>query len=134
LKEEAALDCFLFFLSKNEPETIFSYNQAPGQMMEKRADPRSSASIGVRFFYGNMFYSGTITDISKKGMFINTTDCMPRDFNIVILIHYKNDIVSVNSRVVRLRQNYNRFDGMGIEIIHPKKNYLEFVESLRTIS
>ncbi len=103
-------------------------------MIEKRADQRIPVSIEVRYFYGKMFYSGTISDISKKGMFINTAECIPPNYKIVIIIPYKNDLLTVNSRVSRLRQNSGCFDGMGIEILHSKNNYIEFVDSLITIS
>jgi len=103
-------------------------------MMERRSDQRIPVRIEIRFFYGKMFYSGTVSDISKKGMFINTADCVPPNYKIVIIIPYKNDLLTVNSRVSRLRQNSGCFDGMGIEVLHPKNNYIEFVESLRPIS
>lgn len=103
-------------------------------MIEKRSDQRIPVSIEIRFFYGKMFYSGTVSDISKKGMFINTAECIPPNYRIVIIIPYKNDLLTVNSSVSRLRQNSGHFDGMGIEILHPKNNYIEFVDSLRVVT
>jgi len=102
--------------------------------MEKRTDQRIPVSVEIRFFHGRMFYSGTLSDISKKGMFISTVECIPPDFRTVIIIPYKDDLLTVNSRVSRLRQNSGCFTGMGIEILHSKNRYLEFIDSLTAVT
>jgi len=103
-------------------------------MSEKRAHQRISVYIELRYFFGKMFYSGTASDISKKGMFITTAECIPPGSETVLIIPCKGDLLIANSRVIRLRQKNSCFDGMGIEISHPKNNYIEFVNSLGTFT
>ena len=45
--------------------------------MEKRAYSRIPANLDARVLYGNLIYSGKVTDISEAGMFINTKVSFP---------------------------------------------------------
>ncbi len=40
--------------------------------MERRSYPRMSTKIDARFFYGNLFYSGTVSNISQLILFFDT--------------------------------------------------------------
>jgi hypothetical protein len=99
--------------------------------MEKRAFVRIPVDIKVRFNCNNTEYSGTITNLSEKGMFISTVETyLPFDVQFEIPISLKEEIlhVSVNLNRIILSPDSN---GMGVEFANPPEKYLEFVSSLK---
>jgi hypothetical protein len=98
--------------------------------MEKRAYERMPADIEVRLPYGNKFYSGTILNLSEKGMFISTKKFYPSDS--MLSIYIDNKPVNLLSRVRRYRMTAGHLDGIGIEILNPQKKYLDFIDDLRS--
>lgn len=102
--------------------------------MERRADKRIPVNVEVRFFYAKMFYSGTIAEISRTGMLINTGDCVPPESKVVVIVRTEDEeLLIFHGRVSRLRQIDGRFDAMGIEVLKPVNKYKEFVDSLSTV-
>ncbi len=99
--------------------------------MEKRNFKRISASVDARFLYGDMFYSGTILNLSEKGMFISTKICLPSSSIFVLIVRIKDDLLKVHARVKWVTKMNDYYDGMGVEILNPQKKYLEFIDSLR---
>jgi hypothetical protein len=98
--------------------------------MEKRACKRMPADIEVRLPYGNKFYSGTVLNLSEKGMFISTKKFYPSDS--MLSIYIDNEPVNLLSRVRRYRITNGHLDGIGVEILTPKKKYLDFIDNLRS--
>ncbi len=99
--------------------------------MEKRNYQRISTAVDARFLYGDMFYSGTIMNLSEKGMFMRTRICLPFNCLFEIIINKKDVLIKVNVRVKRVTKINGYYDGMGVEILNPQKEYLEFIDSLR---
>jgi hypothetical protein len=99
--------------------------------MEKRAVERIAAEIDTRFFYGNMFYSGTAVNLSERGMFVHTHSCVPANSEFLVIIKDKKELIKISARVKRVTKTEDRFDGMGIELLNPSARYLEFVEGLK---
>ena len=56
--------------------------------IEKRSYERVRTNMDVRFYCGNMFYSGTAINISKGGMLIKTGNCLPITSGIVVIMFY----------------------------------------------
>jgi hypothetical protein len=98
---------------------------------EKRAFNRISAKIEARFFFGNIFYSGTVLNISEKGMFINTRRVLPSDAMFVIIIREDNELLKVIAKVKRVVYSTAEKQGMGVELLSPSVGYLQFINSLR---
>jgi hypothetical protein len=102
----------------------------PVTSAEKRAFKRINAKIDARFFYGNIFYSGTVLNISEKGMFINTKRCLPSDSMFVIIIREENALLKVIAKVRRSSAGSSS-DGMGVELLRPSADYMEFINRLQ---
>jgi hypothetical protein len=101
--------------------------------MEKRTYERMPVEIDARFFCGKMFYSGTVFNLSAEGMHINTKKCFPSGTSVVIIICNGKDLLQVNTKVKRLTRTDGSYCGMGIEILNPSKNYLDYLDSLRPV-
>lgn len=104
-----------------------------GSFKEKRAYERIPASIAVRFSCDNLSYSvyyGTVDNISKNGMLIRTGSCFSSNTNIRLFI-YKEKILLVNAKVRRLIKTEGFYQAMGVEVVGPDEEYLEFIDSLR---
>ncbi len=101
--------------------------------MEKRIFERIPSSLAVRFPHENMFYSGTVLNLSEKGMFISTKRLFPAYSVFSITIKRENELLKVFVRVKRAMKTNGYYDGIGVEILNPQKKYLEFVENLRLL-
>ena len=99
--------------------------------MQKRVYDRLPANVDVKFFYGNMFYSGIITNLSEHGMFIRTRRCLPFESKFEIFFHLKDDVLKVPAKVTRIVKTDVFFDGMGVELFNQPAQYLEFVNSFK---
>jgi hypothetical protein len=80
-----------------------------------------------------MEYSGTVTDISKNGMFIKIKEmCFPFNSQLEILILLKKEVLKIPVKVSRIIKSTVLYDGIGVELINPPQNYVEFVDNLRS--
>jgi hypothetical protein len=97
---------------------------------EKRLHQRITANIDARFFYGNLFYSCSVLNLSEKGMFIHTRRCLPQNALFVIIFRTGDELVKVIARVKRIQNNASSCDGMGLELLNPSAEYLVFVHGI----
>lgn len=104
---------------------------SPLKAMERRSHTRMSTKIDARFFYGNLFYSGTVSNISQKGMFINTRRLLPSGAIFVVLIRIENQLLKVIARVKRNIRDNGSSDGMGVELLSPSVTYMDLVSGLQ---
>ena len=100
------------------------------KVTERRSHTRISTKIDARFFYGNLFYSGTVSNISQKGMFINTKRLLQSGSIFVVLIRIENQLFKVIARVKRNIRNNSVNDGMGVELLSPSAMYMDLVSGL----
>ena len=100
--------------------------------MERRSSNRIETNFKARFFYGNFFYSGTITNVSDSGMFINTKRFLPTDSMFVVIIRLENVLLKVIAKVQRLTATEDNGAGIGVTLVSPSHNYLEFIHSIKT--
>jgi hypothetical protein len=101
------------------------------KLIERRAYRRIPTKIDTRFFYGNLFYTGTVLNLSEKGMFINTRRYLPPESILVVIIHIDNELMKVIATVKRSVRNNSDCDGMGVELLRPSVGYVEFVKSIK---
>jgi desulfoferrodoxin (superoxide reductase-like protein) len=100
--------------------------------MKQRAFERITTSLRVNFSIGNEIHSGTLTNLSKNGMFINTQNCLPPKSKFDILIPSDEGVMSVSVKVRRLLKVSNDYDGMGVELLNPSSQYFEFFNRMRS--
>jgi hypothetical protein len=98
---------------------------------EKRAVERISTSKDLRFFHGCEFHSGTTYNISDSGMFISTTRCFPSPSKLLIFFHRENSLLAISARIKWVRRTNGSCNGIGVEIVNPRRDYLNFLENLK---
>jgi c-di-GMP-binding flagellar brake protein YcgR len=110
-----------------------SLKEKTGDMkfIERRAYRRIPTNIDARFFYGNLFYTGTLLNISEKGMFINTKRYITSESMLVVIISVENELLKIIATVKRSVRNNSDCDGMGVEVLRPSGGYVEFVKGLK---
>jgi hypothetical protein len=97
--------------------------------MEKRAFKRMPAIIECHCC--NIECFGTITNLSANGMFIRSQKIsFPLESQFEICIPLKEKILAVCVQVNRLTKSNSYYDGVGIELVDPSQEYLDFVSTL----
>jgi hypothetical protein len=97
--------------------------------MENRAFERIPVDFEIRLPFGNMFYSGKVLNLSERGMFISTKRSYPLDS--VLTIQIEKETVYLLAKVRSFKITDGNLEGVGVEILNPPQNYLEFVSSLK---
>ena len=108
--------------------------------MKKRAHERIPVDLDISFLQFNTKYSGTVKNISKNGMYIETY--MPLPFNskldlhmpfkarLKILIDFNNEVLEVPVQVKRLVNNGTSLIGMGVMLLNSSPSYMDFMSGL----
>jgi len=71
-------------------------------------------------------------NISENGMRIETCKCLPSNTEAKLIVYGNNKVLSVPVKVTRVIKNSGFYDAMGIEVLNPPKDYLEFVQTLKS--
>ena len=100
--------------------------------LEKRAFERFPANLQARLFFGNMIYSGMVTNLSKNGMFVSTKVKFPvnTEFMMVVLLNNRTLKMSIKVRRAINKEGYFHSEmdsGIGIELLDTPQNYLDYV-------
>ena len=99
--------------------------------MQRRAAERIPANITVRFYCNDVDCSGTVTNISERGMFIYTSDMLfPFSSEFTIALPTDTGLCSLDAKVCRITKTADSYDGIAVELRDPPRNYLEFVNKL----
>ena len=108
--------------------------------MKKRAHERIPLDMEISFLQSDTKYSGTVKDISKNGMYIETDTPLPFDSKLdlhmpfkgrlKILIDLNNEVLEVPVQVKRLVQKGTSFIGMGVMLLDPSQSYMDFMSGL----
>jgi hypothetical protein len=102
--------------------------------MQRRAFERVPADIKIRFYSCNTDYSGTIKNLSENGMFISTDKMLfPFDSTIEIMIPFNEKLLKVPVKVVRMTRSDDVFDSIGVTLLDDHRDYLEFVNNLKSV-
>jgi hypothetical protein len=104
----------------------------PSMFKERRTCQRIQTNIDARFFYGNLFYSGTVSNVSDTGMLINTKRFLPADSMFVIIIRLENELLKVIAKVKRHTSTADNSAGMGVVLLSPSRSYLDLVNKMKT--
>jgi len=101
--------------------------------MQRRASERIPSNFTARFSCCNCDYEGTVLNISEEGMFIMTNRMsFPFDSDIEILVHTGSEILKIPVTVMRINKSRDYYDCLGVKIPAPSRNYVEFVNSLKS--
>lgn len=98
--------------------------------MEKRAFKRKPINLYASFFYRRKSYTGTVINLSRNGMGIETMKCLPLKSKFEILIKKRG--LKVPVKVSRIIGKGNVCSGMGIELVEKPLNYIKLVDSFRS--
>jgi hypothetical protein len=100
--------------------------------MEKRASARIPANVDVKFRSNGDDYSGTIVNISERGMFITTKEMnSPFDSEFDVVIPLEDNHLQVPVNLSRFILSPDSDDGLGVELSNHSPEYLNFVNSLK---
>ena len=94
---------------------------------ERRRKKRIYSDIDVRFFWGNLFYSGLVSNLSENGMFVKTKLCLPPESMFILLMPLEGMLMKVVARVIRKVKPGDGLDGMGLELINVPPKYTSSV-------
>jgi hypothetical protein len=102
--------------------------------MEKRAFKRLPVYIDVAFHCCNKDCHGTVTNMSEKGMLIRIQNvsfsCLSQ---IELSLLLKKGAMRVPGKIVRLIKSPDARDEFGYQLEHPHRQYLDFVNSLKSL-
>ncbi len=87
------------------------------KLIEKRAHRRIPLTLQVNFLYQNTIYTGTVTNISSNGMYIETENFLPLITQFEVRVPLMDEVMEVPVRVIRLVETDRHFTCMGVELI-----------------
>ena len=91
--------------------------------VQKRALERTPANVNVSFFFDKMFYTGVVTNVSQRGMFIRTMVGLTEGLLFPVILRREREVVSVLARVRHKRNTGYPHSGMGVELIRPPAHF-----------
>ncbi len=100
---------------------------------QKRAYGRIPSSLVVKYFHRGSICYGLITDLSDKGMCINSGVCLPSNSSIKLLLPLKEEVLELPVKVRRVVRTDTFYDTMGVEVLDPTDKYLKVVESFKDV-
>lgn len=98
--------------------------------MEKRAFERIDTSLPVNYFCEHTLYVGTVKNLSGNGMFISTSNFLPCNNFIDLLMALKDEVSRFPAKIVRIEKINESDYNIGVEIVNPPDKYLNFVGNL----
>jgi hypothetical protein len=99
--------------------------------MEKREFDRNPLFLEVHCL--NKEYFGTVLNLSEKGMFIKSHKIdFPFLMQFELYVTLIDKTFKVPVRVNRVTKSNGYYDGIGVEVLDPPADYLEFVDSLKS--
>lgn len=101
------------------------------RLIKKRAFKRFPSHINVRFNCGDTDYSGTITNISKGGMFIKTGRMsFPFESQFIVVMILDGGVLHVRVKVIRITKSDDIYNGIGVALLDAPREYLSLVDSI----
>lgn len=101
--------------------------------MNKRASERLLSNIKVKFSCCHIDYDGVVTNISESGMFISTTGMnFPFESKLEILMSTGHRVLKIPVEVTRMIKSADLYDCIGVRLINPSQDYMEFVSNLHS--
>ena len=95
--------------------------------IERRSSDRVPVGEEVKICEGNLFFSGTVLNVSDKGMFIGTNKHFPLEALSLIVMRIKDRLLKLPAKIKRSTLQTGFYDGIGVELIDPPRDYLDFL-------
>ena len=92
--------------------------------MEKRTFDRIPTNLYANLFYNGISHDGIITNISKKGMCINSKLYIPDEFKLKVFIPWREKLIKIHVKIDWLRETDDTYK-IGVELLNSPDNYLE---------
>jgi len=104
--------------------------------MERRTYERLSAKLQAKLFYADTTHTGTVSNLSESGMFICTKINFPIDAMFAIALLQNGQSFKITVQVKRTAKTCGHYpdieeDGIGVVLLNPPRDYLEFVGKCR---
>jgi len=96
--------------------------------MDKRSFERISVGEEIRISHENLIFSGTILNLSEKGMFIGTRKRFPLNVISVIMMRLKDKLLQIPIKIKRAAKPSGYYDGIGVELLSTPQDYLDFIK------
>jgi hypothetical protein len=120
-----------YVVKKRYKERDISYATRRQNIMGGRVADRIPLKVKSTFSCENKIYSGTVTNLSEKGMFIRVKKtCCKLDQKFGVSLPLEHEKVHVTVKPVRIVSIAKCFEGIGVELIDPPEEYLDFVYNL----
>jgi hypothetical protein len=100
--------------------------------IKKRAFERITKSIFVKLLRGKSEYPGIIINLSEKGMYISTKGTFLVKPKLKIVIPLKEENLNLQGKIQSVVKSGKVYNGIGVELLNPPQNYLNFIRNLRT--
>ena len=111
-------------------------NYTKKQSSNKRKSERLDAKLQVSLFYGNIVYSGMVTNISEKGMFISTRRNFAIDTMLVTSLMVGEEPLKLPIQIMRRANsvdlNESPDNGVGVQILTCSEDYLNFFDKFKS--
>jgi hypothetical protein len=99
-----------------------------------RAFDRIPVLIDVEINYNKNVCTGTLMNISESGMFIRTNKMpSPLQSQIEISILLNGKLIRVSGKLVREENIRGYYNGIGVEVLNPPQNYIDFIDNLLNV-
>ena len=102
-----------------------------GTSTGRRDRERLAVSLDARLYYGSMVYTGRVSNISETGMFICTKVNFPVDVLLMASVQSGSTLFSLPIQVRRMVRPGASLcgdeSGLGVRLINPPAEYLDFV-------
>jgi hypothetical protein len=99
--------------------------------MKKRAYERIPVDLKADFFWSDQLNIAAVADLSENGLLVKTDVCPPLRAKFDLNLPVEGDVLKIPVKVCRLVENDQDTEAIGVEILHPSEEYLNFVSTLR---
>ena len=102
--------------------------------MGVRSFDRIPVFIQVTFKCNNDVYTGTVINLSEKGIFIRTNKIPSAlESEVDVIIPSDEEKIQVSGRLIRTENIRDYYQGIGVEVSNPSQKYLDFLDRLLAV-
>jgi Tfp pilus assembly protein PilZ len=105
------------------------------QSNNKRKSERFDSDFQVSLFYGNIVYTGIVTNVSENGMFISTRRNFPVDTMLVTSLIVGEEPLKLPVQIMRKSDNASlkssSDSGVGVQIVTCSEDYMVFFDKYK---
>ncbi len=95
---------------------------------------RDFQPLTARFLLGSQVHTGTISNLSEKGMILHTKAPLPLNDVLKILIVYNDKRLIVTAKISGAGEIDGSPCAVAVKILNPQRDYLKLVDWFRPVS